>query len=84
MLQPLISNHFKVKDSFSFVNELSSLPNHSYFMASFDVTRLFTNLPLDECIDLCVKQLFSNFDIIKHNGCKSDKLNFRKLLSVAV
>ena len=66
-LQPLTSNQYTVKDSFSSVNEIS--PHHSYFMASFDVTSpLLTNLPLDECIDLCVNQLFVNLDIIEHNG----------------
>ena len=53
-------------------------------MASFEVTSLFTNLPLDECIELCVNQLFANRDVIEHNGCKFDRLNFRKLLSFTV
>ena len=84
ILQPLTSNQFTVKDSLSFVNEISWLPNHSYFMASFDATSLFTNLPLDESIDLCVNQLFLNRDIIEHNGYKFDKPNFHKLLMFAV
>ena len=29
-------------------------------MASFDVDALFTNIPLDETIDICVKKLFQN------------------------
>ena len=79
ILQPFTSNLFTVKDSFCFVNEISSLSNHSYFMASFDVTSLFTNLPMEECIDLCVNQLFSDRDVILHNDCRLDKLSFRRL-----
>ena len=84
LLQPITSNQFTVKDSFSFVNEISSYPNQSYFMASFDVASLFTNLPLNECIDLCLNKLFDNREIIEHNDCKFDKSNFRRLLSFAV
>ena len=59
------------------------LPNHSYVMASFDGASLFSNVPLDECIDLCVNQLFVNCDIIELSGCKFDKPTFRKLLCFA-
>ena len=79
ILQPLTSNQFTVKDSFSFVNEICSLSNHSYFMASFDVTSIFTNSPLEECIGPCVNQLFSDRGVILHNDCRLDKLSFRRL-----
>ena len=84
ILQPLTSNQFTVKDSFYFANEISSLPNHSYFMTSFDVTSLFTNFPLEECINLCVDQLFSDRNVILHNDCRLDKPSFHKLLTFAV
>ena len=32
--------------------------NPDLFMASFDIDSLFTNLPLEETIDICVKKLF--------------------------
>ena len=43
-----------VRDSFSFVQELLHLNfnSSSVVMASFDVTSLFTNIPLDETIDI--------------------------------
>ena len=84
ILQPLTSNQYTVKDSFSFVNEISLLPNHSYFMASLDVTSLLTTLLFDEYVDLCFDQLIVNHDIIEHNGCKFDKSIFRTFLSFAV
>ncbi len=51
-----------VRDSFSFVQELLSLDFNSdnLAMASFDVTSLFTSIPLDETIEIIANRLFSN------------------------
>ena len=49
-----------VKDSFSFVQELLNLDYNNVVMASFDVTSLFTNIPLDETIHIISNRLFSN------------------------
>ena len=84
ILQPFTHNSFTVKDSFSFVNEISSFHNNSLHMASFDVCSLFTNIPLDECIQLCTDTLFQNRDSILYNDCTFDRSNFKKLLSSAV
>ena len=48
-------------------------------MASLDVESLFTNIPLDEVIDICVNDLFSDSDLI-HN---LDKNDLRELLTLA-
>ena len=48
-------------------------------MASFDVVSLFTNVPLDETIDVIVDTLFPDDQLI----CGLDKCNFRKLLNLA-
>ena len=34
-------------------------------MGSLDVDSLFTNIPLDETVDICVNQLFENTDTVK-------------------
>ena len=34
-------------------------------MGILDVDSLFTNIPLDKNIDICVKQLFKNTDIVE-------------------
>ena len=71
-------NEFSVHDSFSFTNEVSSFcPD--YFMASLDVESFFTKILLDEVIDICVNDLFSDTDAI-HN---LDKNDLRKLLTLA-
>ena len=38
LLKPLTTNQYSVTDSFSFAKEISSFPNHSFYMASFDVS----------------------------------------------
>ena len=50
-------NEYTVKDSFSFSNEIRNKSTSSY-MASFDIQSLFTNIPLDETIDICLQLLF--------------------------
>ena len=49
LLSAFTTNHFSMKDYFSFVTEISSLPNsESYFMANFDIKSLFTYIHLEE------------------------------------
>ena len=49
-------------------------------MASLDVSSLFTNVPLQETIDICVSKLFQDNDTV--HGLNKDQ--FRKLMSFAV
>ena len=84
LLKPFTSNSNTAHDSFSFVKELSFLPNHNYFMASFDVISLFTNSPLNESIDLCTDLVFENRQSFEYEECNFDRNNFSKLLSFAV
>ena len=48
-------------------------------MGSLDVDSLFTNIPLDETIDICVNQLFENIDTVE--GFKKSEL--KQLLYLA-
>ena len=77
-LSPLTANEFSVHDSFSFANEVSSFCC-DHFMASLDVESLFTNIPLDGVIDICVNDLFADTNLI-HN---LDKNDLRELLTLA-
>ena len=49
-------------------------------MASLDVDALFTNIPLDETIDICVKKLFKTLGTLVKGISKND---FRDLLNLA-
>ena len=59
MLEPLATNECTIKDSFTFAGELQSFDS-KLLMASFDRESLFTNIPLQETIDLCVGNLFKD------------------------
>ena len=53
-------------------------------MASFYVSSLFTNIPLDETIDYAVNLVFENSDTYVYNDCSFNKEQLRKLLQLAV
>ena len=58
ILKEFTINEYTVKDSFSFSNEIRN-KSTSLYMASFDIQSLFTNIPLDETIDICLELLFN-------------------------
>ena len=62
LLRPFSTNPLTITDTFSFVQELLNLPfnTNNVVMASFDIKSLFTNIPLDETIDIIVNKCFSN------------------------
>ena len=53
-LTPISTSSFVIKDSVSFVQERlnSDINSHGVVIASFDVTSLFTNIPVDETIEI--------------------------------
>ena len=57
LLEPYIPNDYNASDTFTFVQEINNLPMFGKFLTSFDVESLFTNVPLEECIDLAVKYI---------------------------
>ena len=79
LLSDITQNEFTVKDSFTFVDEILT-QNSDLYMASLDVDALFTNIPLDETIDICVKNLFKTPDTLVKRISKYD---FRDLLNLA-
>ena len=59
ILSPLMTNEKKKKNSFDFAEEVFNY-DHNLYMASLDVVSLFRNIPLEETIKNCVKDLFCN------------------------
>ena len=59
LFTPLTSNNFTIKDSFSFAEEVSSF-DCAHYMTSFDIESLFTNIPLEETINICIDKIFEN------------------------
>ena len=80
ILRTLTTNNYTIQDTFTFVQTLLSIPDaDQYIMASFDVTSLFTNVPLDETIDIILQMLFEVNETV--NGL--NKNQFRNLLELA-
>ena len=61
LLSPLVPNDCSCKDTFSFVSQIKNANLSKTFFVSYDVTSLFTNIPLQETIDIAINL------IINHN-----------------
>ena len=55
-LQPLSVNEHTITDIFAFTNEIRGVK----ILISYDVSSLFTNVPLDETIDILARKAFEN------------------------
>ena len=60
LLSPLVPNDYFCKDTFSFVSEIKNANLSKKFLVSYDVTRLFTNIPLQETIDIAINIIFNH------------------------
>ena len=78
ILNPLTENEYTVQDSFQFAEEICE-QDTTLTMGSLDVDSLFTNIPLDETIDICINQVFENTDTVE--GFKKSEL--KQLLCLA-
>ena len=67
LLSPLGVNEYCVRDSFSFVKEISEFENKDYVMASFDVKSLFSNVPVKETCKIVHEKFFPTKDSV-HEG----------------
>ena len=56
LLADLTKNKYVSKDSFEFAKNVRN-KNPDLFMASFDLDSLFTNVPIDETIDISIKKV---------------------------
>ena len=72
------NNEYTVKDSFQFSKEIVEQDSGLY-MCSLDVESLFTNLPLDETINIICNNVFRGSAIVN----SLDVNEFRNLLNIA-
>ena len=83
-LKPLSINQYTISDVFQFTEEIQHLPiDENDFLVSYDVTALFTNVPLDQTIHLLMDKAFDDnwFNNIHNLDITKDDLI--ELLSVA-
>ena len=63
LLHPRTKNEFTVKNSFDAANKIQAIPNElfdGYRFVSFDVTLLFTNVPLNRTIKIILKHIYED------------------------
>ena len=66
IIKPASTNKFDtdLKDSFQFLNHLEGFNLNNYFMVSYDVRSLFTNVPLKETIRITMDRLYRSHRIV--------------------
>ena len=59
LLSPLVLNDYSCKDTFSFVFQIKNGNFSKTFLVSYNVTSLFTTIPLQETIDIAINLIFN-------------------------
>ena len=60
LLSPLVPNEYSCKDTFSFVCQIKNANFFKKFLVSYDVTSLFTNISLQETINIAINLIFNH------------------------
>ena len=78
LLSPLVSKDYSCKDTFSFLSQIKNADLSKTLLVSFDVTDLFTNIPIQETIDIAINLIFNyNFNL---DITRNEPKNFSLLL----
>ncbi|XP_057293116.1 uncharacterized protein LOC130621786 [Hydractinia symbiolongicarpus] len=78
VLSNVTKNEYTVHDSFSFTEDIIQ-QDGSLYMASLDIDSLFTNIPLNETIEICTNLVFDQCD-----RCQGlTRSEFKSLLELA-
>ncbi|XP_065658272.1 uncharacterized protein LOC136082776 [Hydra vulgaris] len=79
LLSPYLPKHYTTFDSFSFVEDLKQVDVTNKFIVSYDVENLFTNIPLNETLNIATELVFKDETRSKYFS----KTHFKKLLQVS-
>ena len=79
LLRPLASNGYSLSNSYEFVNKVRT-QNSNLYMVSYDVTSLFTNVPLRDTINIIMSRLFPTPSSV-YKGF--DRTTFKRALELA-
>ena len=60
LLTPVVLDDYSCKATFSFVSQIKNANLSGKFLISYDVTSLFTNIPLQETIDIAINLIFNH------------------------
>lgn len=82
LLQPFTTNSYTIKNSFEFSKIITSFSNsNSYTMCSYDITSLFTQIPLQETINIILDKAFPTMNSTFHGF---NRKQFKSVLELAV
>ena len=84
IIAPITTNEHTIKDSFNFAKEITTMDPKGLYMASFDIESLFTNVPLQETIEICAEKLFSDQFLTSDLDSTFSQSQFKELLFLAV
>ena len=80
LLTPYTLNSYTVKNSYDFIEQLKEVNlGKNYTMASFDISSLFTSVPLEETIAIICNKIYENTDTFNRLSRK----DLRTFLSLA-
>ena len=60
LYSPLVPNDYPCIDTFSFVSQINNVNLSRKFLVSYDVTSLFTNIPIQETIGMVINLIFNH------------------------
>ena len=81
IIQPLTSNQYTVTNSYEFKEIISDMSfPQGVCLASFDITSLFTNVPVQETVEILLNELYEGQDTIRN----LTKQQFKKLLELCI
>ena len=69
LLSPVVPDDYSCKDTFSFISQIKNANLSNKYLVSYNVTSLFTNIPLQETIDIAINLIFNhnpNLNITKN------------------
>lgn len=82
-LKPLSLNEYTFADAFAFTDEIRTHSmNEGDILVSYDVTGLFTNVPLDETIKILVNRAFTDNWFNKTYGLNRKQDQLARLLEI--
>ena len=75
LFSPVVPDDYSCKDTFSFVSQIRNANLSGKFLLSYDVTSLFTNIPLQETIDIAINLIFNHNPILNITKKELKKLS---------
>ena len=61
LLSPLVLDDYSCKDTFSFVSQIKNANLSRKFLISYDVASLFTDISIQETIDIAIYLIFNHY-----------------------